>query len=153
MVSPELLRRYPFFAGFADNELKRLAMAGREMGLGQGERLFAEGEAATTFYFLIDGEVEILICASEDCPESVALSSLPAGQLVGWSALVEPSIYTASAQATRPSRVIAFSQADFEPLKADAHLYCRMMYKVAQVIGHRLKDTRVQLISLTTHQA
>jgi CRP-like cAMP-binding protein len=153
MVSPELLRRHPFFAGFADNELKCLAMAGREMSLDQGERLFAEGEAASAFYFLLDGEVEVLICASEDCPESVALSSLPAGQLIGWSALVEPNIYTASARATRPSRVIAFSRADFEPLMADAHLYCLMMYKVAQVIGHRLKDTRVQLISLTARPA
>jgi CRP-like cAMP-binding protein len=148
MISPELLRRFPFFAGFSANELKQFAMAGREHSLAAGERLFAEGEPANECYFLIEGEIEILICSDPDCRESVPLSTLPAGELVGWSALVEPHIYTASACAARSSRVIAFHRAELEVLAADAQLHCRLVAKVAQTIGRRLKDARVQLLSV-----
>jgi CRP-like cAMP-binding protein len=153
MISPEVLRRYTFFASFTHQELKRLAMIGREQTIPEGQALFAEGGLADEFYFLLDGEIEILIGADEHCQESVPLASVPAGELVGWSALIEPHVFTASARASRPSRVIAFSREDWEPLGADAHLYGLMMRKVAQVIGRRLKDTRVQLLSLSAKPA
>jgi CRP-like cAMP-binding protein len=148
MISPELLRRFPFFAGFSDPELKRLAMAGRERSLAAGQILFSEGEPAGECHFLVEGEIEVLICNGEDCPESVALASLPAGELIGWSALVHPYVYTASARASRATRVIAFSRADLETLLSDARLCSLLMARVAQVIGRRLRDTRIQLLSL-----
>jgi CRP-like cAMP-binding protein len=153
MISPELLRRFPFFAGFSELELKRLAMAGHERSLAEGQVLFQEGEPADECHFLVEGEIEILICAGEGCPESVPLASLPAGELIGWSALVRPNIYTASARAARASRVIAFNRADLELLTSEAHLGSLWMTRVAQVIGRRLKDTRIQLLSLTARPA
>ncbi len=151
MISPELLRRYSFFAGFTDQELKRLAMAGREQAISAGQMLCVEGDRADEFYFLVDGEVEILIYADENHFESAPLSSVPAGEFIGWSALIEPHIYTASVRAVRPTRVVAFGRAEFEPLETDGHLYGLMMQKVAQVVGRRLKDARIQLLSLTAH--
>jgi hypothetical protein len=52
--------------------------------------------------------------------------------------------------ATRPSRVIVFAGADLEKLMSDDHFSCLLMKKIAQVIGQRLKDTRIQLLSLLT---
>ncbi len=153
MISPELLRRYSFFAGFSDAELKRVAMAGREQAVAEDEFLFAEGEHADRFYFLIDGEMEILIHADEKGLESVPLSTVPAGELVGWSALIEPNIFSASVRATRRSRVLAFERTEFEHLTVDAHFYGLLMRKVAQVIARRLKDTRIQLLSLSAQPA
>jgi CRP-like cAMP-binding protein len=60
MVSPELLRRFVFFAGFSDEELKQLAMAGREQAAAVGEILFTEGKHAHNLYFLTEGAVDIL---------------------------------------------------------------------------------------------
>ena len=147
MVSPELLRRFVFFAGFSDEELKQLAMAGREQAASVGEVLFMEGKHAHNLYFLTEGAVEILNVGNGN-QESVAVSSLPAGELVGWSAVIEPYIYTATARAARPSRVIVFAGADLEKLMSDDHFSSLLMKKIAQVIGQRLKDTRIQLLSL-----
>ena len=151
MVSPELLRRFAFFGGFSDEELKQLAMASREQAVSAGEVLFTEGNHADNLYFLAEGEVEILN-RSSGSEAAIALSSLPAGELLGWSAVIEPYIYTATARATRPGRVIVFASTELEKLMANDHFYGLLMKKIAQVIGHRLKDTRIQLLSLFTQQ-
>ncbi|HEY4721624.1 MAG TPA: cyclic nucleotide-binding domain-containing protein [Anaerolineae bacterium] len=148
MVSPELLRRFTFFAGFSDEDLKRLAMAGREQAVSTGEVLFAEGNHADNLHFLTEGEVEILN-RSGGSKKDIALSSLSAGELLGWSAVIEPHIYTASARATRPGRVIIFAGAELEKLIGNDRFCSLLMKKIAQVISQRLKDTRIQLLSLS----
>jgi len=151
MVSPELLRRFVFFGGFSDEELKQLAMAGREQAASVGEVLFTEGKHAHNLYFLTEGVVELLNVGSGN-QESVAISSLPAGELLGWSAVIEPYIYTATARAARPSRVIVFAGADLEKLMSDDRFASLLLKKVAQVIEQRLKDTRIQLLSLLSER-
>jgi CRP-like cAMP-binding protein len=151
MVSPELLRRYPFFAGFTDLELKQLAMAAHEQALSEGEALFGEGQRADQLYFLIEGEVEILVQVDEKGLTQVSLSTLSAGEPLGWSALVEPHTYTASARVTRPAHAIVFNGLELRQLALDAHLGGLLMKKVVQVLSRRLRDTRIQLFSLTAH--
>lgn len=149
MISPELLRRFPFFADFSPEELKRLAILGEEQPLSTGQLLFTEGEHAHRLYFLLEGEVDIMLTLGEREVVPTPLSTVPAGDVLGWSALIEPHLYTASAQATRPSRVVAF---DGSALARDAaatpHFYGTFMKKLAQTISTRLKDTRTQLLSL-----
>ncbi len=77
-------------------------MAGREQVLAAGETLFTEGGCVDQFHFLADGEMETLLKTDE---EDICLSSIPAGDPIPWSALIEPHIYTAAARATRPSKV------------------------------------------------
>ncbi len=149
MISPELLRRFPFFADFSPEELKRLAMLGEEQPLSTGQLLFTEGEHVDRLYFLIEGEVDIMLTLGEREVVPTPLSTVPSGDVLGWSALIEPHLYTASAQATRPGRVVAF---DGSALARDAaatpHFYGTFMKKLAQTISTRLKDTRTQLLSL-----
>lgn len=149
MISPELLRRFTFFADFSPQEMKKLAMVGDEETLNTGELLFAEGEYAGHLYFLLDGEVEIMLTADEGRIENVPLSTIPPGELIGWSALVEPHVFTASARATRPSRVISFNGVELvQEMVAQPHFCGRLMQKVVQVLSRRLRDTRIQLLSL-----
>ena len=102
-VAEMVKRHHPdtpvIFGGFSAAELKELAMTGREQALAAGEMLFTEGARADQFYFLAEGEMETLLKTDE---EDISLSSIPPGEPVGWSALIEPHIYTASARATRP---------------------------------------------------
>ena len=151
MVSPELLRRFTFFAGFSDEQLKQLAMAAREQPITAGEVLFTEGKHANNLYFVTEGEVEVLT-GGNGIQAGVAVSALPAGELLGWSAVIEPNLYTATARATRPSRVIVFAGADLDKLMSDDYFSSLLMRKIAQVIGQRLKDTRIQLLSLFTQR-
>ena len=149
MISPELLRRHTFFGGFSAAELKELAMTGGEQALAAGEMLFTEGARADQLYFLAEGEMETLLKTDE---EDISLSSIPPGEPVGWSALIEPHIYTASARSTRPSTVIAFPRPTLAALLEDDHFAATLMKKLAELISRRLRDTQVQLLSLTARQ-
>jgi len=149
MISPELLRRHPFFADLSAAELEALATMGAEQALAAGEMLFTEGGRADQFYFLADGEMETLLKTDD---EDISLSSIPPGEPVGWSALIEPHVYTASARATRLSRVIAFPRAALAALLQDDHVAATLMKKLAELISRRLRDTQVQLLSLTARQ-
>ena len=149
MISPELLRRYTFFGGFLPAHLKELAMIGREQAVAEAEVLFTEGGRADHFYFLAEGEMETLLKTDD---EDISLSSIPPGEPVGWSALIEPHIYTASARATRPSKVVAFPRPTLAALLEDDHFAATFMKKLAELISRRLRDTQVQLLSLTARQ-
>ena len=149
MISPELLRRYTFFGGFSSNELKELAMAGREQAVAEGETLFTEGGRADHFYFLAEGEMETLLKTDE---EEISVSTIPAGEPVGWSAIVEPHIYTATARATRKSEVVAFPRPSLAALLEDDHFAAAFMKKLADLVSRRLRDTQIQLLSLTARQ-
>jgi CRP-like cAMP-binding protein len=149
MISPELLRRYTFFGGFSASGLKELAMAGREQAVAEAETLFTEGGRADHFYFLAEGEMETLLKTDE---EDISISTIPAGEPVGWSAIVEPHIYTATARATRKSQVIAFPRPALAALLEDDHFAATFMRKLADLVSRRLRDTQVQLLSLTAKQ-
>ncbi len=149
MISPELLRRYTFFNGFTAQDLKELAMSAQEENHASGDLLFSEGEHADALHFLCDGEVEILINAEG---ENIPISTLPAGEPVGWSALIEPYVFTATARATRACRVIAFGRQELLKRMENPKFTAILMRKVAEVISRRLKDTQVQLLSLTAKQ-
>jgi CRP-like cAMP-binding protein len=149
MISPELLRRHAFFGGFSAAEIEGLATAGRERTLAAGETLFTEGARADHFYFLAEGEVETLLKTDG---EDLSLSTVPPGEPAGWSALIEPHVYTASARATRPSTVIAFARPTLATLLGDDHFEAALMRRLAELISRRLRDTQAQLLGLTGRQ-
>jgi CRP/FNR family transcriptional regulator len=149
MISPELLRRHAFFADLSAAELEALATLGAEQALAAGETLFTEGGRADQFYFLADGEMETLLKTDD---EDLSLSAIPPGEPVGWSALIEPHVYTASARATRPSKVIAFPRAALAALLQEDHVAATLMKRLAELISRRLRDTQAQLLSLTARQ-
>jgi CRP-like cAMP-binding protein len=149
VISADLLRRHAFFGGFSAAELEHLAKAGREQTLAACEMLFTEGARADQFYFLAEGEVETLLKTDG---EDISLSAIPPGEPVGWSALIEPHAYTASARSTRPSTVVAFPRPTLAALLEDDHFAATLMRKLAELISRRLRDTQVQLLGLSARQ-
>jgi hypothetical protein len=59
MISPELLRRYPFFGLLTDAQLKAIAMIAQEENISSGTQIFKEGNKADTFYLLLQGSVDL----------------------------------------------------------------------------------------------
>lgn len=150
MISPELLRRYPFFGPLNDAELKEIAMITDEAAIEQGTLLFTEGQPATTLYFLVDGSIDLVYSVQEQYrPETrkdFLVGEINPGEVFAISTLIEPYVYTSSARADKRSRV----------LKIDAHTLrdlltkdCPLGYKLMRQIAHaaieRLASARVLL--------
>jgi CRP-like cAMP-binding protein len=62
------------------------------------------------------------------------------------------TFFGGSARATQPSKVIAFPRPILAALLEDDHLAAVLMKKLADLISRRLRDTQVQLLSLTARQ-
>ena len=61
MVSPELIRRYPLFAGLSMEEITILAQAAQEMTVEADHYFFHEGDELDRFYMVIEGKVGIIV--------------------------------------------------------------------------------------------
>ena len=147
MVSPELLRRYPFFAGLTREQLLSLTWIAHIEIYEKGDKLFCQDEPATRLYLLVDGQVIVFI---EFDHELETITNIEQGGIFGWSAMVAPFVRTGTAQCTVASEVIGFeAEALRRLMAADGQLGCLLMGRVAQVVAARLRDAYVHLASLT----
>ncbi|MCX7851351.1 MAG: cyclic nucleotide-binding domain-containing protein [Caldilineales bacterium] len=162
MVSPELLRRYAFFAGLSYENIVTLAGLAEEETVEAGHVFFHEGERLDRFYLLVQGNVGVIIELPDTRVEQpvsgqltgvlktrdVVVSTVGPGEVFGWSALVPPHTATAGAKALTPCRVVVFDAAGL--LKAfaeDCHFGYVMMQKAAETIRSRLHDMHIQSLA------
>ena len=167
MVSPELIRRYQFFADFNADQIVMLAKAANEIEVEAEQNIFTEGEELDQFYIVLDGKVAILIDRPDPDvmqPTSLQLtgdfiktqtvvSTICPGELFGWSALVPPHAATSSAKTRQTSTIITFDCRELEKdLDKDPQFARLMMQKMAQVIRDRLRDMRIESLSILVRQ-
>ncbi len=119
MVSPELIRRYPFFAGLSMEQIVTLAKAANAVTVDAEHYFFREDEALDHFYVVVEGAVDIMVdLPDENAGESVSqqltgnfqtkesvLSSIGPGEMFAWSALIPPHNATSSGKSLTPGRV------------------------------------------------
>jgi CRP-like cAMP-binding protein len=150
MVSPELLRRYPFFANLNDAQLRAMAMIADELTFEAGSVVLIECEPADRLYLLLEGSIDLTYKSEETYhPKETKVfpvGEINPGEIFGVSALIEPYEYNATAVASTASRVVKF---DGNALRAlldlDYSLGCPIMRRIAKAIMDRLISTRVQL--------
>ena len=133
-LSIDRLREVEILKGLADLELQSIVQFFSEETVSAGISLCEESARADQLYILQQG--------------SVSLSSKKLGQLeintpgkiVGWSFLVPPYRYTASAVTTTPSRLLVIKSPDFYYLiHREPKMGMKVMNNLAQVMASRLK--------------
>ena len=162
MISPELIRRYSFFAGLNHDYLGTLAKYADERSVQAGHCFFGEGAELKKFYLVLEGIVAILIDVPDRALEQplygqitghlntrgVMVSTVGVGEVFGWSALVPPHQSTASAKAVTPCRVAAFDCEKLRPiLEQDCRFAYLMVLKTAQIVRGRLRDRRIESLA------
>ena len=149
MVNPDVLKVWPFFGGLGDEVLRPLADMARRVSLTEGTTIFRENTPAAGLYLLLEGWVDIVQDGDGRGERMELVTTLTQGDIFGWSAIVEPYVYTASAIATTPAGALEFPAADLLALlQADAGLCYTVMNRTCRVLAARLRATRKQLVSL-----
>jgi CRP/FNR family transcriptional regulator, cyclic AMP receptor protein len=147
MVSPELLRRYPFFASLDEKQLDTLAAITQEKNYPKGTLLVKENTNATLLALLIEGDIDLIFSGGGEGAISNALvGSIAPGEVYGVSSLIEPYCYTATAKATVPVKVLELDGVALRALvEKDSGMGCIMMRNVAIAVLERLRYTQVEL--------
>lgn len=168
MVSTELLRRYPFFAGLSRDHLNTLAKVSDEMTVEADEYFFHEEDLLEHFYIVLEGAAAIVFKLPErDVQHKIAdqfarefrtkdavLSTVGTGDIFGWSGLVPPYKATAGAKAITPCRVIAVGSKELVSVfEEDCRFGYLMTQKAAQVIRDRLRDLRIESVAFAVESS
>ena len=147
MISPEVLRRYPYFAKVADESLKSVAQIADEETVSAGTQMFSEGDPADSLNIIIQGEVEIQYILGSG--ERRTVDTLVDGDILGWSALIEPYKYTAVCTTKRDTRLVAIQAQKLRDLCGqDPMLGYRLTNQIAKLLANRLEGARVQLAAI-----
>ena len=147
MDKVEVLRKVELFEGATDDLLNKVAEIAEEKPFVLGEMIFGEGEKAEWVYVLLEGKVRISIdLTSKPTYITVAMIDEPQWAF-GWSGIVAPYRYTATATCEVATRVLAIPGIKFEEiLDQEAECGCRVMKKLTELISSRLRNSRMTLL-------
>jgi CRP/FNR family transcriptional regulator, cyclic AMP receptor protein len=147
MISPEILRRYPYFAHISDESLKEVAKVAEEVTVPAGKKMFNTGDPANYLYIILRGEVDIQYELGSG--ELRTVDTLVDGDLLVWSAMVEPYKTTAVGTTTKDTHLAKLSAPRLRELcDRDPQLGYRLTIQIAKLLANRLESARIQLAAV-----
>ena len=150
MVPINTLKEFTFFKNFHDDQLTKLTSLAKEESYPAGAQIYQKGEEAKGLYMVNSGKVVLFMdnyVGPHKPPMQVTVDIITKGESMGWSAIVEPYIYTLSALSMEDVKLVAFEALALRKLmEEDCALGFKMMQAVAKVISLRLTHTRVILV-------
>lgn len=150
MVSANLLKQYVFFKGFSEAELKKFEGLATEQSFKAGFQIWKKGDQSKRLCLLEEGKVVMVMesyLGAHRPPMQVTVDIITKGDVMGWSAVVEPYVYTLGARCIDDTKVVALDAAKLrEILNTDKALGFKFMHAIAKVIATRLTHTEIILV-------
>lgn len=141
----ELLRKVPIFSELKDRELKEFQRISHIRNYGIKETIFWEGEPGVGMYIIQNGRVQITKKCDVESGGTL-LAELRDGDFFGELALLDDSPRSACAFAVEETKVIGIFRPDLMSLfNRKPGLGINVLFKLADMIGHRLKATNQEL--------
>jgi CRP-like cAMP-binding protein len=141
-----ILRLSPLFQVLSSDLIDTVAEQCHRETFGPGAEIFGAGEIAQYLYVLERGNVALVILT--EAREEVIFSTVTTpGEILAWSALVEPRVLTASAECLSET-VLLFLEANKLQSLLEAYPYQGLIFmrRLASLIAMRLKDTQRRLM-------
>jgi len=123
------LRAVPLFADLGADELLALAALSDDLTVGEGARIFAEGEPGDALFVVVEGRVRV-----ERKAEPVA--ELDAGECFGELALLDDGPRSATVVAAKPTELLRIGRDDFLDTLS---MYPAVGRAVLQILARRLR--------------
>lgn len=143
----DLLTSHPFFAGLDERLVRRLDRCSHNVHFRRGEYLFREGEDADRLLVLRRGRVALDVNVPGRGEQVV--STVEAGDVVGWSWFVPPYTWFFDARAvTDVSAVSVDASCLRDKCETDPVLGYMLMKRIAQVMYQRLQAARLRMLDL-----
>jgi CRP/FNR family transcriptional regulator, cyclic AMP receptor protein len=148
----DLLGAHPFFAGLGGGEMALIAGCALNVHFAAGERIFREGDPASTFYLIRQGRVALEIHAPG--PGRMVIDTIDDGDVLGWSWLVPPYRWFSDAWAVLPVSAVAIDGGCLrEKAETDPRLGYELLKRVTGVMYERMQSARIRLLDVygTSH--
>lgn len=141
-----LLRQMPIFGGLSDSTLEFLLECSQEKTLEAGEFLFLEDDAATSFYVLRQGSVQV---EKRWQDSQVPLGQLNSGDCVGEMAIIDLQSRSASVRCETDVSAIEISRSALHRLyRHDLEQYAIIMMNMGREVSRRLRSVTDRLFEI-----
>lgn len=148
MVSVQRLKEFALFKGLTDSDLEEIAKLCQVQTLHEGDRILDEGTRATNLHICCSGKVDIVTWVKKPWNRYVRVHQSQPGEAFGWSALVAPYNYSASAICAEDGEEIRIKGTDLlELLHQHPDMGYTIMENLAADIGSRMVQMRQNLIA------
>jgi CRP-like cAMP-binding protein len=143
-----VLADHPFVAGLEPEHMDVLTdCLVRTSRWQSGQTVLLRGDPADVCHLIVEGTIAIEIRSPGSTPRTI--QTLYGGELLGWSWLFEPHLWTFDARATSDATALSL---DAESLRtavdADPAFGLVIVKRVAKAIVNRLKATRLQVLDV-----
>jgi CRP-like cAMP-binding protein len=150
MVPISALREFTVLKAFSDEQLNKLAAIATEESHSAGAQLYQKGDPARSLFLVRKGRI-VLFMETYMGPHrpsmQVTVDMVAKGEGMGWSAVMEPHIYTLGATCMEDSVLVAIEAESLRKLiEEDCATGLRVMQGVARMIASRLTHTRIILV-------
>lgn len=141
------INKFDLFKDVSEETLNKIEKLGTEQSYAKGDLIFKEGGDASYLHFLISGSIMLRVNLTSR-PESLTVSIVKnAYESFGWSGIVPPYHYTATAECIEDSKVLALpGDKLMEILSQDPKSGFIIMQRIAEIIANRLGNSRQALI-------
>lgn len=144
MMPSSELKRFRYFGGMPESVLDGIAAISTLRAFRVGDRLLEEAAPAKEMMIVKSGQLDIVYRLGDG--REVTAESVGRGDVIGWSALLEPYQLTASVVGAKDGEVIAIAGAPLRQMcEVDAWLGYQLMIEIARGLRDRLGGLRVQL--------
>ena len=141
------VHKAPLFSGLFPEELERLLAHARRRSLKAHEALFAEGDKADAFYFIVEGSVRLYRLSPQG--DEKVIEILMAGQTFGEAVVFLGGHYPVYAAALSDTALVEIPTNDFvRVLKANGEIALRMLAGISMRLHQLIND--VQALTLET---
>lgn len=143
----DTLQEIHFLHDIGTTRLEQIARIARLRRFNPGDVVFRQGDPAQYVYLVAHGNVSLEICAAgAGCKPILTLGT---GELLGWSAVLEQTCFTARARALEPTRLIEINVAQLLTMfNHDPQFGYELMHRTALALAKRLSATRMQLLNV-----
>jgi len=141
------LSEFPLFRNLPEELLDKVATLCEEAAFLQEETVFQEGEVADKLHFLLEGSIVLKVKLTSR-PESITVSAVNQRyEGFGWSGIVPPYHYTASAICEVDCKVLMIPGEEFMKLLNDNPTAgFTVMQRMTELIASRLRTSRQALL-------
>lgn len=142
-----IIAEHTFFQGLETYYTGLLTGCASNIRFAAGSYIFKEGEEANQFYLIRSGKVALEILPAQSRP--ITVETLDEGDVLGWSWLLPPYVWSFHAHALQDTRAIALDGKCLRGKCEQNHdLGYEVLKRFAQIMARRLQATRIQLLDI-----
>lgn len=151
MTAQQLLRKCEVFSALTNAQLEKIASLALEKEYEAGTTIFKGGDKAAELLLIQEGKIAlqmILPKARAQMNRKVTIDIVTRDDVVGWSVMVEPYVYTFTAVCLQDVKALSISGIKLRwLLQDDPKIGYNVLKGLIKVVALRLNETRQLLIS------